>query len=150
MAVTRQLFLCGGLCSLALGIVGAFLPVLPTTPFILLAGYCFSRSSPRWHQWISASPWFGPILSDWETRHGVRRSVKALAALLVLTAVFGSVYLRGFTSPVTLLIGFVALIGLGVIWKLPTVQQTAARQEQAPLPAPCTVTVNGITVNSAE
>lgn len=135
MIVTRQLFLLGGLCSLALGIVGAFLPVLPTTPFILLAGYCFSRSSPRWHHWISASPWFGPILSEWESRRGVRLSVKSLATLLVLAALLTSVYFRGPASPVTILMACIASIGMVVVWKLPTV-----RPIEVPASSPLTVT----------
>ena len=137
MSFKRQLFLLGGLCSLGLGIVGAFLPILPTTPFILLAAYCFSRSSPRWHRWICASPWFGPMLRDWETQRGVRLSVKFLATILVLIALGSSIYFRGSTSPVTLTLGLLASIGMLVVWKLPTIRSSGET-----VPASLPVTVN--------
>lgn len=137
MDIKRQLFLLGGLCSLGLGIVGAFLPILPTTPFILLSAYCFSRSSPRWHRWICASPWFGPILREWESQRGVRLSVKFLATILVLVALGASMLLRGSTSPVTLILGLSASIGMLVVWKLPTIRTT-----KKALPATLQVTVN--------
>jgi len=136
MGIKRQLFLLGGLCSLGLGIVGAFLPILPTTPFVLLAAYCFSRSSPRWHRWICASPWFGPMLREWETRRGVRLSVKFLATILVLIAFGTSMYFRGSTSPVTLTLGLLASIGMLVVWKLPTLRSSG---ESVPASLPVTV-----------
>lgn len=124
MDVRRQLFLLGGLCSLGLGVVGAFLPILPTTPFVLLSAYCFSRSSPRWYHWMCGSPWFGPILREWETERGVRLSVKWLATILVLATVGASILLRGPTSVMSILLTLIATIGLMVVWKLPTVRQS--------------------------
>lgn len=73
---------CGAL-SLALGALGLFLPVLPTTPFVLLAAFCFSKSSPRLHAALLANPIFGPIVRNWEERGAVSLGAKLTATLLM-------------------------------------------------------------------
>ena len=62
----RVIYKPAGLLFLALGAAGIVLPILPTTPFILLAAWCFARSSERWHQRLLASELFGPIIDNWE------------------------------------------------------------------------------------
>lgn len=65
MGTSRYLILLLGWLSIALGVVGIFLPLLPTTPFILLAAWCFSRSSPLFHDWLISHPKLGPIVTTW-------------------------------------------------------------------------------------
>jgi uncharacterized membrane protein YbaN (DUF454 family) len=64
---------------LLLGFNGVFIPIMPTTPFVLLAAVCFARSSPRFYNWLMNHQWFGPSLRDWKTTGGIRRNVKILA-----------------------------------------------------------------------
>jgi uncharacterized protein len=65
----RALWSVAGAGCLALGVVGAFLPLLPTVPFVLLAAACFARGSERWEQWLLTHPRFGPYVRSWrETR----------------------------------------------------------------------------------
>jgi uncharacterized membrane protein YbaN (DUF454 family) len=56
--------------------VGAVLPLLPTVPFLLLAAFCFARSSPRVHKWLIEHPTFGPPIADWHESGAIRRRVK--------------------------------------------------------------------------
>jgi uncharacterized membrane protein YbaN (DUF454 family) len=75
----RPLFFSLGILSLGLGIIGVWTPVLPTTPFILLASWAFSKSSPRFHLWLSEHPRFSGPIHDWKTKGTIRRPAKALA-----------------------------------------------------------------------
>ena len=75
----RRLYLAGGLVSMALGAVGAFLPLMPTVPFLLLAVYCFARSNPAWEQRILDHPHWGPQVRDWRERRAISRRSKTIA-----------------------------------------------------------------------
>ena len=77
-----------GLLSLALGSLGVVLPVLPTTPFLLLSAYAFAKSSPRLHQWLMKHRQFGPLIDNWH-RYGAidRRSKRLSLAVMILTPV---------------------------------------------------------------
>jgi uncharacterized membrane protein YbaN (DUF454 family) len=77
-----------GLFFLLLGGIGVVLPLLPTTPFVLLAAACFARSSPRMHSWLLQSELFGPMLRDWDKNKCISRKVKWLA-ILMMTVVGG-------------------------------------------------------------
>jgi hypothetical protein len=70
--------ICGTLC-LALGIIGVVLPLLPTTPFVLLAAYCYSLGSARYERWLLTHPRFGPMVRDWRSQHAVPRRAKQIA-----------------------------------------------------------------------
>lgn len=77
-----------GWLSLALGFVGVFLPVLPTTPFVLLAAWFFSKGSVRLHRWLLSSKTFGPVILDWERDGVIRPRAKALS-LGMMALLFG-------------------------------------------------------------
>ncbi|XQA79150.1 YbaN family protein [Xanthomonas sacchari] len=80
MHLSRALW-CGlGLLMLALGLIGAVLPVMPTTIFLILAAYCFSRSSPRLDAWLLAHPRYGAPLRLWREQGAITRRGKWLAA----------------------------------------------------------------------
>ncbi len=77
----RALWLILGCVMLALGVIGAFLPVMPTTIFLILAVGCFSRSSPRLERWLLDSPTYGPSLRAWREQGAVSRKGKLYASL---------------------------------------------------------------------
>ena len=76
---SRQLlYMTAGWLSLGLGILGIPLPLLPTTPFLLLAAFCFARGSERWHDWLMSHPRFGPPIRDWQEHRAISRPAKWL------------------------------------------------------------------------
>ncbi|WP_170600781.1 YbaN family protein [Ruegeria arenilitoris] len=77
-----------GLLCVALAMIGVALPLLPTVPFLLLAAFCFARSSSRLHNWLMSHRTFGPLILDWQTSGAIRPAAKK-AATLSVAAVFG-------------------------------------------------------------
>ncbi|PKP88237.1 MAG: DUF454 domain-containing protein [Alphaproteobacteria bacterium HGW-Alphaproteobacteria-17] len=77
----RHFFLVGGFLSLALGAIGAVLPLLPTVPFVILAAFCFARSSPRLEAWLLHHPTFGPHIVAWREKGAISRKGKVAAML---------------------------------------------------------------------
>ncbi|MBS4724178.1 YbaN family protein [Aeromonas veronii] len=73
-----------GWLAFVTGIVGIVLPLLPTTPFMLLAAALFARSSPRFHRWLLTHPWFGTPIMDWQQYRGIRRQARRRAIIFIL------------------------------------------------------------------
>jgi len=81
----RALYLVIGLLFVGLGALGAVLPIMPTVPFLLVAVYCFARSSPALEKRILDHPFWGPQVRDWQERRAIARPAK-LAALTAMAA----------------------------------------------------------------
>ncbi|MCK9488035.1 MAG: YbaN family protein [Xanthomonadales bacterium] len=79
----RLLVLAVGWLAVLLGMIGVILPLLPTTPFLLLAAGCFARASQRARRWLLALPVFGPAVSDYQAGRGVALSIRLRAIALV-------------------------------------------------------------------
>jgi uncharacterized membrane protein YbaN (DUF454 family) len=88
--VRRWLWLALAYACLALGIIGIFLPGLPTTPFVLLAAYAAARGSKRLHAWLLAHRMFGPMIRDWEASGAVSRKAKlwAIGTMALCAVIF--------------------------------------------------------------
>lgn len=107
-----------GLLSLACGLVGIFLPLLPTVPFLLLSAFCFARSSARLHGWLVDHPRLGPPIRDWNERGAVSPRAKWFATASVLTAALLT-YATGFGWAVLTIQGL-ALSGVMLfLWTRP-------------------------------
>lgn len=79
----RVLWITLGVVATGLGVAGIFLPLLPTTPFLLLAAFAFARSSPRLHAWLIGHPRLGPVILEWQRHGAIRRRIKVLALSLM-------------------------------------------------------------------
>lgn len=90
----RVLWLAIGWAATACAIVGAALPLIPTTPFLLVAAYAFARSSPRLHQWLTTHEQFGPLIDDWHRFGAINRQAK-FAAVLVMAVSLALSWLLG-------------------------------------------------------
>jgi uncharacterized membrane protein YbaN (DUF454 family) len=83
-----------GLASLGTGIVGIVLPLLPTTPLVLLAAFCFGKGSPRLQVWITEHDRFGPMIADWRKNGAIAPRAKRMAVLAMVAALGLSVALE--------------------------------------------------------
>ncbi|MCG8429144.1 MAG: YbaN family protein [Chromatiales bacterium] len=106
-AIKHSALLIGGWLSLIAGIIGIVLPLLPTTPFILLAGFCFYRSSPKMHNWLLNHKYLGPMIQQWQRTRTINRRVKVRGILLIIA-----------TFTISLLILPISLMGKGLLFAL--------------------------------
>lgn len=108
-----------GWLSVALGILGVFLPLLPTTPFMLLAAGCFARSSERFYRWITSHPRFGPMIADYLAGKGLPLRVKLLAiSLLWLSILVGVLWVEFVWAKLAMLL---TAVGVSLyLWRLPS------------------------------
>lgn len=119
-AALRGLYLGAGLAFVALGFIGAFLPVLPTTPFLILAVACFARSSQRLESWLLDHPRFGPALRDWRERGAIPAKAK-LMSLAGTSAGFVLFWFGSQPSPATAIaVALLMLSGLAYVFTRPS------------------------------
>lgn len=120
MLSLRFLYFCLGWLFFAIGVAGAFLPVLPTTPFMLLALWMFSRSSQRFHDWLYQHRIFGPPLQRWQQYRVIPWTAKAVSvSMMSISFVLMVMY-----SPMPwwshLLVGIVMLYGAWFVLSKPS------------------------------
>ena len=90
----RIAFIIIGISALALGGLGVVLPILPTTPFILVAAFAFANSSDRLHQWLLDHDVFGPLIANWRRYGAIGRKTKLAATLSMIALVAISLLLK--------------------------------------------------------
>jgi uncharacterized protein len=119
----RVAYLVAGLVCVGIAYLGLIVPGLPATPWVLLASYCFARSSPKLERWLKRSPVFGKLLRDWDEHRGIRRSVKVFAVCLIVVAVTLSITLTALEVWLKWVIGGLAVVGICVVvFVVPTIK----------------------------
>ena len=116
--VQYLLIVLGWICIL-LGAIGIFVPLLPTTPFMILAALLFSKGSPRLHAWLLSRPKFGKAISDWEKKGIIRLRAKWIATISIVLCFSATLI---FVEVGTAIKAIILLIGLSVlifIWTRP-------------------------------
>lgn len=118
--VLRGIYFVAGLTCVAIGFVGVFLPVLPTTPFLILAAACFARSSSKLERWLLEHPLFGPALRQWRERGAISRKTKAIA-LAGASAGFVLFWIRVDPDPIVAsIVAALMLTGLAYVFTRPS------------------------------
>lgn len=119
----RAVYMVLGLAFVALGFVGAFLPVLPTVPFLILAAACFARSSTRLEAWLFQHKAFGPMLRDWRNDGAIplRGKIAAVGGCIIGYAVFFWRVQPGFG--LGLLVAAIMVGGMSYVISRPTAQR---------------------------
>jgi len=122
----RPLYLALSAVFFALAVLGAFLPLLPTTPFLLLTSGCLVRSSPTLHARLMRSRGFGPMLTDWERERGMRPRVKVLALATLVLGVGASVAFGHLTPALVWVVLGLGAIGAVAILRVKTIRTNVA------------------------
>ena len=116
--IKKYLLIISGLLFLLLGIIGAVLPILPTTPFLILALACFANSSPYFHQVLLNNRWFGTVLKQWEESRAISRSTKVKAMLMIVFTFSVSIGVLHGKLPLQLMLLTLASVLLVFMWQL--------------------------------
>lgn len=116
-----------GTVSFVLGIIGIFLPVLPTTPFLLLSAACYARGSVRFYNWLMNNRIFGQYIHDWRTRQCIPLRTKIFAISLILITIGSSVV---FFIPILAVKIGVSAVGLAVTVYLIQIKTCEAEKNQ--------------------
>ena len=117
---SRPVYLAGGLVALGLGVIGIFVPLLPTVPFLLVAAWCFARSSLRLHRWLLGHPRLGPMIAPFQGGGGMPRRAK-VTLLVTMAVLFGVTFgwlIHGWIP--CLILGVGAVISFGAVLRIPT------------------------------
>jgi uncharacterized protein len=114
--ITRILLIVFGTLFVALGVVGMFIPVLPTTPFLLLAAVCYARSSRRFYDWLMTNRWFGEYLRNYREGRGITLRHKVFAlSLLWLTIIYAAWFVVSLWWVKLILLGIAAGVTLHLV-----------------------------------
>ena len=93
MPVKSRIYIAAGFVCVTLGVIGIPMPLLPTTPFLLLAAYFFARGSERWHRWLMTNPTLSPYILTFREKRGLTRSQKwRIAGLVTFTLIISGAF----------------------------------------------------------
>ncbi len=129
-SLRKGLLLTAGWLSVFAGLLGILLPVLPTTPFLLLAAFCFSRSSERLHRWMINHPWFGPPIRQWQENHTISRGNKQRALALILISFSLTLFFAPLPDQARLLLVLMAAALIWMVARLPQSPTESAKKQK--------------------
>jgi uncharacterized membrane protein YbaN (DUF454 family) len=108
----RQLLMAGGTLSLAVGIAGIIIPLLPTTPFLLLAAGCYLRSSQKFYNWLMGNRWLGAYIRNYIEGRGMPLKVKLFTIALLWATIGVSIWLTA--RPIVTIILLIVAVGVSL------------------------------------
>ncbi|MCW8899941.1 MAG: YbaN family protein [Gammaproteobacteria bacterium] len=116
--LTNHLLVFFGWIFIAIAIIGVILPILPTTPFLIVALAFFSKSSPRFHQMLLNNVWFGPVLRQWEETKTLSRQTKYKAFILIIITFLISALVIDNKIELQLSLAALAIVLIFFIWRI--------------------------------
>jgi uncharacterized membrane protein YbaN (DUF454 family) len=116
--VKHSLLIVIGWFFVILGGIGAVLPILPTTGFLIIALSCFAKSSPRFHRMLLENKWFGSSLTQWQKSKTISQNTKHKAMLLIISTFAISIFMLSGNLGLQLILVCLCLILLGFMWRL--------------------------------
>lgn len=125
----KTLYNIAGTVALLLGIMGIFLPLLPTTPFILLASACYMRGSDRMHHWLMNQRHLGPYLRSYQQGRGVPLRVKIVALATMWTSLTVSIWFVPLPWVRIVLVGIGVSVTFYLLYRLPTLSEEPATDQ---------------------
>lgn len=130
----RQIYKPLGLLCLALGALGLVLPILPTTPFVLLAAWFFAQSSEAWHRRLLQSELFGPMIRNWEDHHCISLRTKFVGISAMLVAGCASIFFAIENNLLRLITAVLMMIGASTLLFIKTCPEQTQTAEERPPP----------------
>ena len=118
-AGNRYLFLLAGHLSLAVGIIGLLVPIMPTSPFVIIAAACYARSSERFYRMLLGNRYFGEDVRRWRERGCVRRRLKLTSAMVLAVAFSVTVAILMESAWARWLVGVIGLLAVAAVLYLP-------------------------------
>ncbi|TNV20651.1 DUF454 family protein [Buttiauxella sp. B2] len=118
----RTILIIIGWLAVVLATVGVVLPLLPTTPFLLLAAWCFARSSPRFHHWLLYRSWFGGYIRHWQDHRALPPGAKPRALIFIVITFAVSLYLVNILWVRLLLLMMMCAL-LFFMWRMPVIDE---------------------------
>lgn len=127
----RTIYFVLGWLFLVLGVIGVFLPLLPTTPFLLLTAFFFARSSIRWHKWLLTQPHLGPMILDWQKHGVIRPRAKIMATGLMVPLVSLSLFFGNVPLYAKICAAVICSCVLVFIWTRPSISYRDRTTDQS-------------------
>ena len=116
--IKRTIFLVSGSLFFVVGLIGVLVPILPTTPFMILSAACFAESSPRFHKMLLNNRWFGEDLRRWEDNKTMKRATKKRATWIIVITFTLSISILWGNTVWQLLLLCTALLLLFFLWRI--------------------------------
>ena len=116
----RISYLILGWLFIVLAFIGLFLPLLPTTPFVLLSAYLFSKSSEKLHQWLLQQKTFGPLINNWQNYGVINRKSKILSTALIIPLFSYTLIFIPVSLVIKIIVTTIGALVLTFIWSRPS------------------------------
>lgn len=127
--IKRSLYLLFGIMFFLIGLIGVFIPILPTTPFMILAAACFAESSQRFHRMLLNNRWFGEDLRQWQENKTMKRSTKIRATWVIVFTFTLTILILWGEMLWQLVLILTASVLLYFLWRVPEKSETLELNE---------------------